>query len=155
MTTISLKVNGRDYKVHVDDKTMLLDVLREKLNFTGAKNGCGQGACGTCTVVMDGEAVRSCIVKAIKADGKEILTIEGLADGVTLHPIQEAFVRAGAVQCGFCTPGYIMTLYALFKKNPDASDEEIKKILEKHLCRCTGYETIWEGAKLAQKMMKT
>jgi carbon-monoxide dehydrogenase small subunit len=155
MTTISLKVNGRDYRVHVDDNTMLLDVLREKLNLTGTKNGCGQGACGTCTVVMDGEAVRSCIVKAIKADGKEILTIEGLADGVTLHPIQEAFVRAGAVQCGFCTPGYIMTLYALFKKNPDASDEEIKKILEKHLCRCTGYETIWEGAKLAQKMMKT
>ena len=153
MTTIGLKVNGKDYRVHVDDKTMLLDVLREKLNLTGAKNGCGQGACGTCTVVMDGEAVRSCIVKAIKADGKEIVTIEGLADGVTLHPIQEAFINAGAVQCGFCTPGYIMTLYALFKKNPDASDEEIKTILEKHLCRCTGYETIWEGAKLAQKMM--
>ncbi len=154
MTTISLKVNGRDYKVHVDDKTMLLDVLREKLNLTGAKNGCGQGACGTCTVVMDGEAVRSCIVKAIKADGKEIITIEGLADGVTLHPIQDAFIKAGAVQCGFCTPGYIMSLYALFKKNPDAPDEEIKKILEKHLCRCTGYETIWEAAKLAQKMIK-
>ncbi len=154
MTTISLKVNGRDYKVHVDDKTILLDVLREKLNLTGAKNGCGQGACGTCTVVMDGEAVRSCIVKAIKADGKEIVTIEGLTDGVTLHPIQDAFIKAGAVQCGFCTPGYIMSLYALFKKNSDAPDEEIKKILEKHLCRCTGYETIWEAAKLAQKMMK-
>ncbi|MEQ8168766.1 MAG: (2Fe-2S)-binding protein [Candidatus Eremiobacterota bacterium] len=154
MTTISLKVNGRDYKVHVDDKTILLDVLREKLNLTGAKNGCGQGACGTCTVVMDGEAVRSCIVKAIKADGKEIVTIEGLTDGVTLHPIQDAFIKAGAVQCGFCTPGYIMSLYALFNKNPDAPDEEIKKILEKHLCRCTGYETIWEAAKLAQKMMK-
>ena len=154
MTTISLKVNGKDYKVHVDDKTMLLDILREKLNLTGAKNGCGQGACGTCTVVMDGEAVRSCIVKAVKADGKEIITIEGLTDGVTLHPIQDAFIKAGAVQCGFCTPGYIMSLYALFNKNPDAPDEEIKKILEKHLCRCTGYETIWEAAKLAQKMMK-
>jgi len=151
---MQLTVNGKAHTVHYDDKTMLIDILRDKLDLTGTKNGCGHGACGACTVIMNGEAVRSCIIKAAKAEGKEILTIEGICEGNKLHPIQEAFIQAGAIQCGFCTAGYIMTLHALFTKSPDATDEEIKKVLEKHLCRCTGYETIWEGAKLARRMMK-
>jgi len=154
MAQIDIKVNGSSYKLEVDDNETLLDVLRDRLDLTGAKNGCGYGTCGACTVVMDGKAVRSCVLKHPKYNGKEIITIEGISDGHKLHPVQEAFIEAGAVQCGFCSPGYIMSLYALYNENLEASDEEIKKILEKHLCRCTGYETIWEAAKMAQKKMK-
>jgi len=133
---------------------MLVDVLRDQFGLTGTKIGCGVGQCGACTVIMNGEPVTSCTVLAEKAEGSEVLTIEGLAKGGQLHPIQEAFIKAGAVQCGFCTPGLIMRLYALFSKNPDADETSIKDALVKHICRCTGYESILEAALLAQKELK-
>ncbi|KPK46183.1 MAG: hypothetical protein AMK74_01060 [Nitrospira bacterium SM23_35] len=155
MPTITLTVNGSLHTVEIEEgRVTLLDVLREKLDLTGAKLGCGVGQCGSCTVIMNGEAVTSCTVLAKNADGAEILTVEGLSDGYTLHPIQEAFIEAGAVQCGFCTPGLIMRTYDLLTKKPDASNEEIVEALNKHLCRCTGYETILEAVKLAQRKMR-
>jgi carbon-monoxide dehydrogenase small subunit len=155
MESISLKVNGITHTFDIDGKTTLLEILRDRLNLTGAKLACGYGKCGTCTVVMNGSAIRSCITKAVKANGAEVLTIEGLEKDCRLHPIQEAFIESGAVQCGFCTPGIIMTLYALLSKNPDASGDEIRTALNEHLCRCTGYENIIRGALLAREKMKT
>jgi len=153
---ITLTVNGVRRTVAYAAKQSLLEILRDVLDLTGAKEGCGYGACGSCTVVVNGEAVKACTVRGKdKLEGIEVLTIEGLADPKgNLHPLQEAFLRAGAVQCGFCTPGFIMRLYALFKKNPGASEEEIKHALSENLCRCTGYEAIWEAALLAQGLMK-
>jgi carbon-monoxide dehydrogenase small subunit len=153
---ITLTVNGVRRIVPCAAKESLLEILRDALDLTGAKEGCGYGVCGSCTVVVSGEAVKACTLRGREQlDGIEVLTIEGLAgpDG-NLHPIQEAFLRAGAVQCGFCTPGFIMRLYALFKKNPRAAEDEIKAALSEHLCRCTGYEAIWEGALLAQELIK-
>ena len=153
---ITLTVNGVRRTVLYAAKESLLEILREALDLTGAKEGCGYGACGSCTVVVNGEAVKACTLRGKeKLDGLEVLTIEGLADQEgNLHPIQEAFLRAGAVQCGFCTPGFIMRLYALFKNKPGATEEEIEAALSENLCRCTGYEAIWEAALLAQEMMK-
>ena len=153
---ITLTVNGVRRTVLYAAKESLLEILREALDLTGAKEGCGYGACGSCTVVVNGEAVKACTLRGKeKLDGLEVLTIEGLADQEgNLHPIQEAFLRAGAVQCGFCTPGFIMRLYALFKNKPGATEEEIEIALSENLCRCTGYEAIWEAALLAQEMMK-
>lgn len=153
---ITLTVNGVRRTVPCTAKESLLDILRDVLNFTGAKEGCGYGICGTCTVVANGEAVKACTLRGKeKLDGLSVLTIEGLADPEgALHPIQEAFLRAGAVQCGFCTPGFIMRLYALLKNTPEATEEEIRKALSENLCRCTGYEAIWEAALLAQRLMK-
>jgi carbon-monoxide dehydrogenase small subunit len=153
---ITLTVNGVRRTVLYAAKESLLEILREALDLTGAKEGCGYGACGSCTVVVNGEAVKACTLRGKeKLDGLEVLTIEGLADQEgNLHPIQEAFLRAGAVQCGFCTPGFIMRLYALFKNKPGATEEEIEVALSENLCRCTGYEAIWEAALLAQEMMK-
>ena len=132
----------------------LLDVLRDKLDLTGTKRGCDDRTCGACMVVVDGEALHSCTYAAKKADGKTIVTIEGLSKGTLLHPIQEALIEAGAVQCGYCTPGIVMSLYALFTTNLDATEEEIMDVLERHLCRCTGYEAIRNGALLAQEKMR-
>ncbi len=153
---ITLTVNGVQRTVSYTAKESLLEILREALNLTGAKEGCGYGACGSCTVVVNGEAVKACTLRGKeKLDGLSILTIEGLADQEgNLHPIQEAFLRAGAVQCGFCTPGFIMRLYALLRSKLEASEEEIRIALSENLCRCTGYEAIWEAALLAQEMMK-
>jgi len=153
--TISLTVNGVKHKILYTGKESLLEILRDRLDLTGVKEGCGYGACGSCTVVVDGEATTSCTLRGKdKLEGIEVLTIEGLAevDG-KLHPIQKSFLEAGAVQCGFCSPGFIMRLYALFKKTPNASDEVIREALSKHLCRCTGYEAIWEASFLAQKRL--
>lgn len=152
-TTITITVNGRKHSISVDKSTTLLEVIRDRLYLTGTKEGCGYGKCGTCTVVMNGEAVRSCIVKAAKADGADITTIEGLSEDDRLHPIQEAFIETYAVQCGFCIPGIIMTLYALLSARKDASKEEIGSALNRHLCRCTGYENISKAAILAQQKM--
>ncbi len=154
--SISLTVNRVKHTITCTGKESLLEILRDRLDLTGAKEGCGYGACGSCTVVVNGEAVTSCTLKGKdKLEGIDVLTIEGLADGDgNLHPIQSAFLEAGAVQCGFCTPGFIMRLYALFKKDPNASEEVIREALSKHLCRCTGYEAIWEAALLAQKKLK-
>ena len=151
--SVTITVNGETYAFTVHKKSSLLDVLRDQLELTGAKVGCGYGKCGACVVIMDGEPVRACIVPASKADGKSVRTVEGLAakDG-TLHPVQEAMVRSGAVQCGFCTPGIIMELVALLERNPSPSKDELMATLEGHLCRCTGYEAIVEGAELAVEL---
>lgn len=153
---VTLTVNGVQRTVSCAAKESLLEILRDALGLTGAKEGCGYGVCGTCTVVVNGEAVKACTLRGKdKLDGIEVLTIEGLADREgNLHPIQEAFLRVGAVQCGFCTPGFIMRLYALLKNKPGATEEEIRNALSENLCRCTGYEAIWEAALLAQEMMK-
>ena len=153
---INITVNGIKHKITCTGKESLLEILREQLDLTGAKEGCGYGACGSCTVIVNGEAVTACTLRGKdNLEGIKVLTIEGLADkNGELHPIQKSFLEAGAVQCGFCTPGMIMRFYALFTKNPNASEEEIREALSKHLCRCTGYEAIWEAALIAQKRIK-
>ncbi len=150
---ISFKVNGVARSVELEGWERLIDILREKLGLTGTKRGCDDASCGACVVLVDGVAQRSCVYPAKKADGKEIVTIEGLSSGAKLHPIQEAMIEAGAVQCGYCIPGIVMELYALYTKNPAAAEEDVVEALSHHLCRCTGYEAILEGAKLAQKKM--
>jgi aerobic carbon-monoxide dehydrogenase small subunit len=151
---MTLTVNGKERTVDYEPEMMLLDVLREVLNLTGTKHGCDNSTCGTCTVVMDGKAIKSCNTPAAKAAGTSIVTVEGLAKGMELHPIQKAISESGAVQCGFCTPGIVMELYGLLEANPDASEIEMTNALNKHLCRCTGYEPIRNGALIAQKMIK-
>jgi carbon-monoxide dehydrogenase small subunit len=151
---IRLTVNGRPYEREVDAETRLLDLLREDLHLTGTKEGCGEGECGACTVLIDGRPVNSCLVLAPQVDGADVLTIEGIADGDRLHPIQQAFVDAGGVQCGFCTPGFIMSTYALLDEVPDPSDDEILTALEGNLCRCTGYGKIVEAVRLAAERMR-
>jgi carbon-monoxide dehydrogenase small subunit len=154
--SITLTVNGVRRTVSYTANESLLEILRNALDLTGAKEGCGYGSCGSCTVLVNAEAVKACTLRGRdKLEGIEVLTIEGLADPEgTLHPIQEAFLRAGAVQCGYCTPGFIMRLYALLKNRPEATEAEVREALSGNLCRCTGYEAIWEAALLAQKLMK-
>lgn len=151
---IQFIVNGRQVERETNAETRLLDLLREGLHLTGTKEGCGEGECGACTVLLDGRAVNSCLVLAPQVDGKEVLTIEGLAKGDKLHPIQRAFVEKGAVQCGFCTPGFIMSTYALLEENPSPNDEEILSALEGNLCRCTGYTKIIEAVRYAARLMR-
>ncbi len=151
---IRLTVNGRRFEREVDAETRLLDLLREDLHLTGTKEGCGEGECGACTVLIDGRPVNSCLVLAPQADGTDVLTIEGLADGDRLHPIQRAFVDAGGVQCGFCTPGFIMSVYALLRDNPEPTDDEVRSAIEGNLCRCTGYAKIVEAVRLAADRMR-
>jgi len=147
---LTLRVNGTDYPAVADPGTTLLDVLREQLDFTGVKQGCdGTGECGACTVLMDGRSVNACLVLAIHAEGKEITTIEGLAKGTRLHPLQQAFMDCGAVQCGFCTPGMILASKALLDENPRPTRAEIIDALRGNLCRCTGYVKIIEAVEQA------
>ncbi|WP_227767446.1 (2Fe-2S)-binding protein [Zhaonella formicivorans] len=154
MQQIKLKINAKIYDVAVKKNWTLLYVIREVLNLTGSKCGCNTGDCGACKVLIDGEAVNSCTVLAIKAEEKEIVTIEGIAQGTSLHPIQEAFVEAGAVQCGFCTPGMIITAKALLDKNPNPTRQEIAEALDNNLCRCTGYIKIMDAIELAARRMR-
>lgn len=151
---ITFILNGSETTVDVDPEMMLIDVIREVLNLTGTKRGCDNSTCGTCTVVVDGKAIKSCNTPVKKVAGAEVLTVEGLAKGMELHPIQKSIAESGAVQCGFCTPGIVMELYSLLENNPDASKTEMENALNKHLCRCTGYEPIRDGAVLAQKLMQ-
>ncbi len=151
---IRLTVNGRPYEREVDAETRLLDLLREELHLTGTKEGCGEGECGACTVLIGGRPVNSCLVLAFQADGADVLTIEGIANGDRLHPVQQAFVDAGGVQCGFCTPGFILSTYALLNEVPDPTDDEIRTALEGNLCRCTGYGKIVEAVRLAAERMR-
>ncbi|MFW9904425.1 MAG: (2Fe-2S)-binding protein [Candidatus Thorarchaeota archaeon] len=154
---IKLTVNGQKHVLEVDPKESLLNILREHLGLIGTKNGCSQGHCGACTVILNGEAVKSCLIRSKKVNGAEIVTIEGISakfPGEQLHPIQEAFIETAAVQCGFCTPGFIMELYGLYEKRLNVSEEEIKSKLQGHLCRCTGYEPIIDAALLAQELLK-
>ena len=139
---LRMKVNGRAVEVAVDPAWTLLRVLREELGLTGTKQGCGQGDCGVCTVMMNGRAVNACLVLALQADEKEIETVEGLGTPERLHPLQASFIKNGAVQCGFCTPGMLMSAVALLRKSHHPSSEEIKKGISGNLCRCTGYAKI-------------
>ncbi len=148
---IKLNVNGIDYEVAINPQDLLINVLRQKLTFTGTKKGCGQGDCGTCTVIIDGKRALSCITLAIACQGKKILTIEGIDDNGKMDPIQQAFVDEGAVQCGFCTPGMIMASKALLDENPSPTISEIKRGLSGNLCRCTGYVKIVEAVEAAAK----
>jgi len=149
MKQISITVNGKTHELHVKPWATLLEVIRDDLGLTGTKEGCGLGECGACTVIMDGNTVNACLVLAPEADGKEITTIEGLAQGDTLHPIQEAFMEQGGLQCGFCTPGIILSTKALLDENPKPTDEEMRRGLAGNFCRCTGYTKIFESIKVA------
>jgi aerobic carbon-monoxide dehydrogenase small subunit len=146
-------VNGEEYNVQVDIRRTLLEVLRETLGLTGTKEMCNKGDCGGCTVIMDGKPILSCLTLAVEAQGKQIVTIEGLADGFKLHPIQQAFVDKGAIQCGYCTPGFIMSAKALLDKNSRPTEEQIKEGIANNICRCTGYVQIVEAIQAAAKVM--
>ena len=147
--TVTLIVNGTQRTVVTDPQRPLLDVLREDMHITGAKYGCGEGRCGACTVLMDGKRILSCVTPAAKADKKKITTIEGLADGDTLHPVQQAFLDEGAIQCGYCTPGMILSAVALLKNNPQPTDEQIAEWMNGNICRCNGYPKILKAIRRA------
>jgi carbon-monoxide dehydrogenase small subunit len=151
---IELTVNGELDRVDVPAQMTLLEMLREKLVLTGTKNGCAAGECGACTVLMNGEPVNSCLVLAVECDGSEIVTVEGLAHDGQLDPIQRAIVEAGGVQCGFCTPGILITSRALLDRNPEPTDSEIQEALVGNLCRCTGYQRIIDGVLEAAELEK-
>jgi carbon-monoxide dehydrogenase small subunit len=146
---IELTVNGDRHETDVWEGESLLFALRERMSLPGSKNACEQGECGSCSVLLDGQLVCSCLVLAAQADGHDVVTVEGLADGAELHPVQDAFVRAGAVQCGFCTPGLVVAAADLLRRSPQPSDDEIREALSGNLCRCTGYQKIIEAVRLA------
>lgn len=148
---ITLLVNSREYMLSVESDALLIDVLRDQLCLTGTKKGCGTGDCGACTIIMDGIAVTSCLMLAVAAQGKSITTIEGLEQEGRLHPIQDAFIQHGAIQCGFCTPGMILTAKTILDENPDPSEAEIRFGIAGNLCRCTGYTKIVEAIMAAAK----
>ena len=154
MKEISLNVNGKDYGLEVDENKRLLDVLREDLNLIGVKEGCSEGECGACSIIMDGELVNSCLIMAFQADGSHIITIEGLEKNGEIHPIQQAFIDVGAVQCGYCTPGMVLAVKALLDKNPEPSREEIREGISGNLCRCTGYNKIIDATEKSLNYMK-
>jgi carbon-monoxide dehydrogenase small subunit len=151
---IETKINGTFYRLEIEPHWTLIELLRDVLQLTGAKNSCGMGECGSCTVIMDGKAIYSCLTLAIRADGKEIITIEGLARGEELHPLQKAFIDYGAFQCGYCTPGMILSSKALLDENPNPAEEEIRRGISGNLCRCTGYNMIVEAVKVASEKME-
>lgn len=144
---INLKINGKEHRVEIDVRESLLDVLRNKLHLTGVKQGCGVGECGACTVLVDGTPVDSCIYMAVWAEGKEVLTIEGVGNGNNISKVQQAFVEEGAIQCGFCTPGLVLTTTALVNSGEKFTEEEVKREISGHLCRCTGYQKIFNATK--------
>lgn len=154
MKEIKLTVNGKLHELTIKPWRTLLEVIRDELGLTGTKEGCGIGECGACTVIMNGNAVNSCLVLAAEANGKEILTIEGLADGDKLHPIQEAFINHGGMQCGFCTSGMILSAKVLLERNPNPTEEEIRKGISGNFCRCTGYTKVMESIKEASKNLQ-
>ncbi len=152
---LTFTLNGERVKVaRVEGEETLLDVLRGRLNLKGAKEGCGVGECGACSVILDGVVVNACLTAAWKAAGREVLTIEGLAQDGRLHPLQEAFIETGAIQCGFCTPGMIMAAWSLLRQNPNPSRDEVKTALAGNLCRCTGYHDILRAVLLAAKRLR-
>jgi aerobic-type carbon monoxide dehydrogenase small subunit (CoxS/CutS family) len=152
---ISVEINGRAYEGDVEPRTLLSDFIRHGAGLTGTKVGCEQGVCGACTVQLDGEAVRSCLMLAVQANGRTLRTVEGLSgDGDDLHPLQRAFHEAHALQCGFCTPGFLMSMEAYIREHPDADDEELREALAGNLCRCTGYLGIIEAVEHAAREMR-
>ena len=151
---IEITINGRKRQFDVEPNKLLLNLVRDELHLTGTKYGCGIGECGACTVHLDGEAVLACMVLAVDADGRSVTTIEGVADGDKLDPVQEAYIEEGAIQCGFCTPGFIMSTKALLKENPDPSEGEIREYLKGNYCRCTGYVNIIKAVQSAARKMR-
>jgi carbon-monoxide dehydrogenase small subunit len=145
--SLTLRINGKGHQLEVDPLTTLLKVLRDDLGLSGTKEGCGEGDCGACTVLVDGKAVNACLFLALEARGKEVVTIEGLAQDGRLHPLQQAFIDKGAFQCGFCIPGMIISAKALLDSNPSPDDDEIKLAIAGNLCRCTGYTKIIEAIR--------
>ena len=152
--TVRLSVNGRAYEREVEPRTTLVDFLRNELGLTGTHVGCEHGVCGACTIIKDGKAVRSCLMLAVQADGAELQTVEGLHGESGLHPIQEAFIEKHGLQCGFCTPGFLMSTVELLGDHPDPSDEDIREALGGNLCRCTGYQSIMESVRLAAAKLR-
>ena len=155
---IEIKVNGQLYRVNVEPRMLLSDFIRHELDLTGTHVGCEQGVCGACTILFDGQPVRSCIMLAVQADGHEIRTVEDLsstgpANDLELHPLQDAFWQAHGLQCGFCTPGFLMTLVAFLEQNPQPSEVEIREAISGNLCRCTGYQNIVEAVSIAAQSM--
>jgi len=148
---IALRVNGEQHETDVWEGESLLYVLRERLSYPGSKNACEQGECGSCSVLLDGKLVCACLVLAAQADGHDVVTVEGLAEDGRLHRVQEAFVEAGAVQCGFCTPGLVVAAADLLERTPDPDDDEIREALSGNLCRCTGYGKIFEAVRIAAR----
>jgi carbon-monoxide dehydrogenase small subunit len=153
--SVTLNVNGRDHRVVVEPRRTLADVLRDNCHLTGTHIGCEHGVCGACTILVDDKPVRSCLMFGVQAEGKKIRTVEGLADGETLHPLQKAFWENHGLQCGFCTPGFLMLAAGALQETPDMSDEEIKEVLSSNLCRCTGYQNIIKAVRLAALEMRS
>ena len=153
--SITVTVNGKEYKCNVEPRWLLSDFLRHELGLTGTHVGCEHGACGACTILFDGESMRSCLIFAVQADGHEITTVEALAtDQDHLHPLQQSFWEAHGLQCGYCTPGILMTLVPFLKQNPNPTEDEIRHALSGNLCRCTGYQHIVDAVKLASERMR-
>jgi len=148
-TAITLSVNGVRQELAVEPRRLLVDVLRDDLGLTGTHVGCEHGVCGTCTVLVNGESVRACLMLAVQADGAEVLTVEGLSRDQHLHPLQQAFREAQGLQCGFCTPGMLLIAYELLRQNPSPSEAEVREAISANLCRCTGYQAIIEAVQLA------
>ena len=151
---ITLNINGRDYPIRVEARKTLVDAIRDECGQTGTHIGCEHGVCGACTIILDDEAVRSCLMFAVQAVGKRIRTIEGLADGDNLHPLQRAFMEHHGLQCGFCTPGFLMLATNVLEKRPDIDDEELIDVLASNLCRCTGYQNIIKAVRAAAQEMR-
>jgi len=152
---IELHINGRSHAVRVEPRKTLVDAIRDECGLTGTHIGCEHGVCGACTVIIDDDAVRSCLMFAVQAQGKRIRTVESLADGEKLHPMQAAFIAHHALQCGFCTPGFLMTLIPFLEENPDPSEDEIRHALSGNLCRCTGYQNIVRSVLRAAELRAT
>ena len=151
---VAFTVNGKPAEIEVDPRTSLADCLRDRLRLTGTHLGCEHGVCGACTVIVDGEPVRSCLMFAVQAAGKKIRTVEGLAQGDTLHPMQQAFMDNHGLQCGFCTPGFLMLAVGALEREPDISDDDLLDVLSSNLCRCTGYQNIIKAVRAAAKAMR-
>src|SRR5436190_20841539 len=150
---VTLNINGRDHRVRVEPRKTLVDAIREDCGKTGTHIGCEHGVCGTCTVILDGEAVRSCLMFAVQAQGKKIRTVEGLGTAENLHPLQRAFIAHHGLQCGFCTPGFLMLAANMLEQKPDIGDQELLEVLSSNLCRCTGYQNIIKAVKAARDEM--
>jgi carbon-monoxide dehydrogenase small subunit len=152
---VSVIVNGARYEREVEPRLLLSDFLRHELGLTGTHVGCEHGICGACTIIFDGEAMRSCLIFAVQANGHEIRTVESLGTPENLHPLQQAFTEKHALQCGYCTPGFLMTLIPFLEKKPKPSEEEIREAIDGNICRCTGYQNIIEAVKLASEKMSS
>ena len=152
---ITLNINGRDYPIRVEPRRTLVDAIRDDCGQTGTHIGCEHGVCGACTILVDGEPMRACLMFAVQAEGKTLRTVEGLANGEELHPLQRAFIENHGLQCGFCTPGFLMLAAGVLEREPDISDEDLLDVLSSNLCRCTGYQNIIKAVRAAAAEMRT